>query len=31
MFQEAFLQDKEYINDNNNNNKNTEIIFKVQY
>lgn len=29
MFQEAFLQDKEYINDNNN--KNTEIIFKVQY
>lgn len=29
MFQEAFLQDKEYITDNNN--KNTEIIFKVQY
>lgn len=29
MFQEAFLQDKEYINDNNN--KNSEIIFKVQY
>lgn len=30
MFQEAFLQNKEYINDNNNN-KNTEIIFKVQF
>lgn len=29
MFQEAFLQDKEYINDNNN--KNSEIVFKVQY